>query len=964
MPMASVHLGAALRQIHGLFEAGTVAGLSDGQLLERYLARRDESAFAALVMRHGPMVLGVCHAILRGAPEVEDAFQATFLVLIRKAGTIRGRDAVGGWLHRVAHRVAVEAGRDRSRRDRRERGAGDLRDPIAADEGPGDDDWRIPLHEELARLPERLRQPMVLCYLEGKTHAQAALELRWSEATLRRRLADARGLLRARLTRRGAVLSSATLAAAMASHATAAVPPGWVDALTRAAAGPTASAAAVRLAGQVVRGMLAARARTLANVAALLVATGLVAGHLIPAGPARAGDPIRPAARSPSPTAPHSPPEKKTDMEPTIAIRGRVLAPDGKPFAGARIYAYPPHTARNSDVLFAPGPPAPDATSDAEGHFHFAIPDPGFDTLQARATWAHPTVAALAPGFGPGWTSFTTADEAKDLILKLVKDDVPIEGRILDLEGGPVPGVSVRPVGLFAAPDEDLTEWEQAMSRSKDISDGAMGKLSRFLELFRWSKDFTATTGADGKFRMTGIGRDRVVSLLIEGPTIATEFADVHARTRPGPTYQQAMQRDKPEFGTLVYYGATFDYAAAPSRPIEGTVRDKESGQPIAGVSIRSERFAGNEISGRDHVRTTTGPDGRYRLAGMPAGSGNRITAHPGPAQPYLGAGAEVPGGAGPGPATVDFVLKRGLAVRGKVTDKATGQPVPAIVEYFAFIDNPHRAEAWALHGAEVRTCPDGSFEVVGLPGRGLVAARAERDYYLIGHGADKIAGADERGSFRTFPHICHPQQQHAIVAINPAEDARSLTCDLALDPGMTLTGTVVGPDGQPVAGCTAIDLCPHTMSFNIVKLVSGTFSARALDPKRPRPLVFRHDEKKLTAVVVARGDEGGPLTVRLQPAGTVTGRLLDDDGQPRRGVRINDKYADGQFGPGDYFPFLRASIAEDGRFQVEGLIPGVAYNLGARGGDLSFFGDFATGLKLQPGETRDLGDVKVKERR
>src|SRR5690242_13726925 len=124
--MASVRMGSALRQIHGLFEAGTVAGLSDGQLLERYLARRDESAFAALVMRHGPMVLGVCHAVLRGAPEAEDAFQATFLILVRKAGTIRGRDAVGGWLHRVAHRVAVEAGRDRTRRHRRERGAGDL----------------------------------------------------------------------------------------------------------------------------------------------------------------------------------------------------------------------------------------------------------------------------------------------------------------------------------------------------------------------------------------------------------------------------------------------------------------------------------------------------------------------------------------------------------------------------------------------------------------------------------------------------------------------------------------------------------------------------------------------------------------------------------------------------------------------------------------------------------------------
>src|SRR5271156_5122633 len=144
--MASVRLGSAPRQIHGLFEVGTVAGLTDGQLLDHYLTRRDESAFAALVMRHGPMVLGVCHAGLRGSPEVEDAFQATFLVLIRKATTIRGRDAVGGWLHRVAHRVAVQAGRDRSRKGLREHLAGDLCDEIAVGASSVDDDWRGTLH--------------------------------------------------------------------------------------------------------------------------------------------------------------------------------------------------------------------------------------------------------------------------------------------------------------------------------------------------------------------------------------------------------------------------------------------------------------------------------------------------------------------------------------------------------------------------------------------------------------------------------------------------------------------------------------------------------------------------------------------------------------------------------------------------------------------------------------------------
>ena len=122
------------------------------------------------------------------------------------------------------------------------------------------------------------------------------------------------------------------------------------------------------------------------------------------------------------------------------------------------------------------------------------------------------------------------------------------------------------------------------MAGAKDIYDGAMGKLPTDLELFRWSKDLTVTTGADGRFRLTGIGRERVVSLWIEGPTIATAFADIHARTRPGPTYRLAVQRDKPEFGTLVFHGATFDHVGGTDaadrrhRPRQGHRPDRSRG--------------------------------------------------------------------------------------------------------------------------------------------------------------------------------------------------------------------------------------------------------------------------------------------------------------------------------------------------------------------------------------------------
>src|SRR5262249_22034297 len=149
---------ATLRQIDRLFGAGTVAGLSDAQLLERFLAQRDAPAFEALVARHGPMVLATCRGVLGDEHAVEDAFQATFLILARKGGAIRGRAVLAGWLHRVAHRVAVQACADASRRRAQEHRAVLLRSADKPHAGLQDEE-RAAVHEELARLPESYRLP-------------------------------------------------------------------------------------------------------------------------------------------------------------------------------------------------------------------------------------------------------------------------------------------------------------------------------------------------------------------------------------------------------------------------------------------------------------------------------------------------------------------------------------------------------------------------------------------------------------------------------------------------------------------------------------------------------------------------------------------------------------------------------------------------------------------------------------
>ena len=214
--MASGHSGDAVRQINRLFLDGTAVGLTDGQLLERFSTRRPEgaeAAFEALVNRHGPMVLRVCRGVLRDPRDVEDAFQATFLVLVKKAHSLDDRELLAPWLYGVARRVALKARGVASRRSRREGGVMD--DPPADPaEGPWPD-LRPILHEELDRLPEKYRKPVVLCHLEGLTHAEAAQELAWPVGTVSVRLTRARKLLKERLTRRGLGVTASLWAAGL-----------------------------------------------------------------------------------------------------------------------------------------------------------------------------------------------------------------------------------------------------------------------------------------------------------------------------------------------------------------------------------------------------------------------------------------------------------------------------------------------------------------------------------------------------------------------------------------------------------------------------------------------------------------------------------------------------------------------------------------------------------------------------
>ena len=198
--------------------AGSEDGLTDEELLGQFLESSEaaaEDAFAALMRRHGPMVLAVCRHVLGRHQDAEDAFQATFLVLARKAGSIRARSVLGRWLYEVAYRSAMRARMSSVRRQAYERQGAQMTAVSTNDRGREWQDLRPVLHEELQRLPDNYRTPIVLCYLEGTTNEEAARLLQWPVGTVKGRLSRARDMLRSRLDRRGISLTLALLVAAL-----------------------------------------------------------------------------------------------------------------------------------------------------------------------------------------------------------------------------------------------------------------------------------------------------------------------------------------------------------------------------------------------------------------------------------------------------------------------------------------------------------------------------------------------------------------------------------------------------------------------------------------------------------------------------------------------------------------------------------------------------------------------------
>jgi RNA polymerase sigma factor (sigma-70 family) len=966
--MAHVASPSLVRQLGALFDGGSAAGLSDRQLLERFVARRDavgEAAFAALVTRHGPMVLGVCRQLLGDRHHAEDAFQAVFLVLARKARTLHEPELLGNWLYGVALRTARKA-RGRLARRRKTEEDGSVGPATAHPAAPADQamlerEQAEALHREIDRLPGAFRSAVVLCYFEGLTLDEAAQRLRWPAGTLRSRLARAREKLRRGLALRGVALPVAVLAAALAPRSAAApVSPLLCDSTTRAAtafaarhaAGGALSASAAALAQEVLRTMLLHKLRLTAMSLLLLASVATGAGWLARSLAMKEepmNDPTAAPARPAATVAPRDaePPHPQTKPDPAaqarMTVAGRVLDPDGKPVKGAAV-----------DLVTRPRAPWVGASEDIDRFTLLGQGQSGadgryrLDAPRTASTRVFEVIAlAATPGYGLGWAELNPDAEQPAAEIKL-RPEQPVRLRLVDVTGAPAKGVQVRVRGLGGVNDlgKSVGVW-----LSTNPPEG----------LRTWPRP--VATDDQGRILLPGIGRGVNVNLNVSDLRYARQ--DLYVDTAKPSAAQET---------TL---------ALEPARIIEGRVLAADTGRPIPGAVVSAQTMVMNEHArGYFTAKFRADAEGRFTMNPI-AGESYTLGAFPTGGEPYLIQQDEFKWTKGTVKATHDIKVRRGALIRGKVTEAGTGRPLPA--SSIQFIPVRVRGGDDVLSGwqAIVASRDDGSFQIAVPPGKGHLLVFGPTGDYVLGEIGSNRLYNERPGGMRYHGHAIIPYE---VKAGDPPHEVAA-----ALRPGVTIKGRVEGPDRQTITDGFILTTLrieafnPHWRGDYQVPIRDGRFELHGLAPEATtRMHVLDPEHEWGTSVDVSGKQAGEDLTIRLQPCGRATARFVGPDGKPIAKHQPHFEFV-ATPGPSRYSRNKQdqAELASDaeyvanvdrkhywntprtdaeGRITLISLIPGALYRII----DFSTVNDQDKGVQVRkeftvkPGETLGLGDIRI----
>ena len=969
-----------VHSLESIFEGGSIAGLSDGALLERFNTARDsagEAAFAALVARHGPMVLDLCHQIVGDLHHAEDAFQAVFLVLAHKARTIHDPDLLANWLFGVSVRTArcAKAGLDRQRKKEeadfmRRSGPGSsavLEVMIGRAEQPLiDREQSDVLHNEISRLPSSFRLPVVLCYFEGLTLDEAARRLNCPAGTLRSRLARAREKLRRGLIRRGVTLSTTALAAALAPRsAVASVSSPLCETTARAAtefaAGKATAPITVALAQEVLRAMLFHKVKFIPFTLLLLGAVATSAGYLARALAAN-DEPMSPLAIRQTPLAAKPDDAKAVPAPGRMFVIGRVLDPQGKPVSGAIVSASVRNKFPENSIGLQRLTLGESGHAGADGSGHFRIDAPRTSSSRNDAFLA----IALAPGYGVGWVKIDPDADQPATDITLQPEQV-IQGRLFDVQGRPAQGVTVsvssieralvhdserRPIGGITQPEGPIYDW----TRVNDIP--------------AWPKP--ALTDEDGRFTIRGVGRRFKAGLSVIDPRFALQNIFVETDDAPGSKFVTETLE--------------------PAKVLTGRVTDAETGKPVPHARLLVVGDVGAVRERRYRVtRSEADADGRFR-ANATRGQRFQILAWPADGKTYLRSRKNIDWPKGALEQTVDLALARGAAIRGTVVEEGTGRAVAGAA--VAFISRaPQMLERPPQ--SDTVTAADGSFELAALPGAGHLVVQAANDDYVLRELSTVEISPGAPGGRRAY--------SNCFIACEPKPNGPALDFRIELRRGVTVTGRIVGPDDQPVQDVWIIArtaLAPTTTgdatrgwagSFH-AEAPAGRFELHGLDPDAEIPVLFLEPSRRLGAMIRVSGKSatGGPLTVALNPCGAATARVVDAQGRPLANFGGNEPYLIRLvMTPGpeysrrdekdskrlyaqtdslmqiDPINYVKPPVSDaQGRIDFPALIPGAAYCITDHPGRTNANGvsRVRKHFTVKPGETLVLGDILIEK--
>ncbi len=479
-------------------------------------------------------------------------------------------------------------------------------------------------------------------------------------------------------------------------------------------------------------------------------------------------------------------------------------------------------------------------------------------------------------------------------------------------------------------------------------------------------------TDAAGRFTLKGIGRERLVELLIRAAGYETAIKS--ARTRAGETIEIRDQFAR-SMGQVAPSKCTFELG--PSVPIQGQVVESGTGRELAGVRVVSTSAL--------TVRTVTDAQGHYRLEGVPLG-GTTLEVIPPSGTRNLPADVNVSTALGMAVVRRDIAVPAAVLVQGRAIDERTGKPIAGRVSYFAYQSNPeaHKAEGMSYRGRlqNVQTDAEGRFAIPVLAGPGILAFRAGAEFHF-GVGAERIdcptleTRAFARGGkvFRTVPALCQSEVFNLLVPVDPRPEAQDITVDLKLRSGVEVTARVRTIDGRPVGTYYVLGSRGENawMEEN-----EDRFTIVGCFPEETRRLFLYQPERNLVASADVTGVPPEPMEIRLRPGASVIGRLLDAEGHPVEGAYLISEFMTLRAVVGhlaemkrDVGPVpvaeRRATTDENGRFEIKGLIPGLKYTarfiIARQRGNARVprVVPIFTDMTLKSRETKDLGDVRAK---